>query len=501
MTRAKDISKILTDADLSGTLDVTGAFTSQGIDDNADATAITIDSSENVGIGTSSPHSIINAQGSGTAGAVLTLENSNTALSSGNTLGSIEFYSNDASTNANGVRAKINADASSASGATDIIFSNTVSADTTLVERMRIDSSGRVMIGTTTEGAANEAEELTIAGTGGVGMTIRSTDSGTSRIYFSDGTSGTPEYAGYQIYNHSSNAMIFGTNATERMRIDSSGRVAIGATSANGLLTLATANSNTPRINLQHPTNDADATIDTYYDGSGTYLTIGTNVYQASNAALTKFDSAKGAGLTYYDSSGLIVFFNGAGGSSIAERMRIDNSGSVAIGTSSTASADRLTLKGSTSDNTTNFLIRNSSDTTLFQIDNNGLLKSVPTNNNITGSSANMVVFSDGQFARSTSSLRYKNTVNDATHGLTELLTLRPVTYKGNNDGDTIFGGLIAEEVHGAGLTEFVTYNDDDEPDALAYGNMVSLCIKAIQELKTELDSAKARITALENGE
>ena len=35
-------------------LTVTGAFTSQGIDDNANATAITIDSSENVGIGTSS---------------------------------------------------------------------------------------------------------------------------------------------------------------------------------------------------------------------------------------------------------------------------------------------------------------------------------------------------------------------------------------------------------------------------------------------------------------
>jgi len=134
-----------------------------------------------------------------------------------------------------------------------------------------------------------------------------------------------------------------------------------------------------------------------------------------------------------------------------------------------------------------------------LQIDSTGLLKSVPTNNNTTGSGANMVVFSDGQFARSTSSLRYKNTINNATHGLTELLTLRPVTYKGNNDGDTVYGGLIAEEVHDAGLTEFVQYNDDGEPDALAYGNMVSLCIKAIQELKTELDSAKARIVALEN--
>ena len=55
MTRARDISNVITDANLGGTLDVSGAFTSQGIDDNADATAITIDSSERVGIGETSP--------------------------------------------------------------------------------------------------------------------------------------------------------------------------------------------------------------------------------------------------------------------------------------------------------------------------------------------------------------------------------------------------------------------------------------------------------------
>ena len=52
MTRAKDISKIVSDANFGGTLDVGGAFTSLGIDDNANATAITIDSSENVLVGT-----------------------------------------------------------------------------------------------------------------------------------------------------------------------------------------------------------------------------------------------------------------------------------------------------------------------------------------------------------------------------------------------------------------------------------------------------------------
>jgi cytoskeletal protein CcmA (bactofilin family) len=135
----------------------------------------------------------------------------------------------------------------------------------------------------------------------------------------------------------------------------------------------------------------------------------------------------------------------------------------------------------------------------LFMTDN-GYIHSDPTYANTSGGTANVGIASSGQFYRSTSSLRYKNTINDATHGLTELLALRPVTYKGNNDGDTVFGGLIAEEVHDAGLTEFVTYNDENEPDALAYGNMVSLCIKAIQELKTELDAAKARIATLEAG-
>jgi hypothetical protein len=109
-----------------------------------------------------------------------------------------------------------------------------------------------------------------------------------------------------------------------------------------------------------------------------------------------------------------------------------------------------------------------------------------------TSASANTYVADGGQLFRSTSSERYKNTIQDATHGLTELLTLRPVTYKGNNDGDIVFGGLIAEEVHDAGLTEFVQYNKDNEPDALAYANMVSLCIKSIQELS-------AKVEALEN--
>jgi hypothetical protein len=38
-----------------------------------------------------------------------------------------------------------------------------------------------------------------------------------------------------------------------------------------------------------------------------------------------------------------------------------------------------------------------------------------------------------------------------------------------------------------------VQYADDETPDALAYSNMVALAFKAIQELKAEIDTLKAR--------
>jgi hypothetical protein len=124
----------------------------------------------------------------------------------------------------------------------------------------------------------------------------------------------------------------------------------------------------------------------------------------------------------------------------------------------------------------------------------NGIFYMPALYGNTSGAAANISVSSDGSLYRSTSSLKYKRDVQDASHGLAEVLALRSVTYKGkgSNDGDTVFGGLIAEEVHAAGLTEFVQYAEDGSPDALNYGNMVSLCIKAIQELKAEFDAYKA---------
>jgi hypothetical protein len=186
------------------------------------------------------------------------------------------------------------------------------------------------------------------------------------------------------------------------------------------------------------------------------------------------------------------------------ERLRIGSSGNLLVGATSSVASSRLFLKSSgTTDATVSLYIQNSAGTEVLYIRDDGSWNSGTTTsspyNLTTGSAANASLGSDGFLRRSTSSLKYKTDVQDATHGLTALLKLRAVTYKGKSeyDGKTVFGGLIAEEVDEAGLKEFVQYTKDGSPDGLAYGNMVSLCVKAIQEQQALITTLQVQITAL----
>ena len=126
---------------------------------------------------------------------------------------------------------------------------DTVNINTGGVTRATVDSAGRFLIGTTTEGEA-ASDDLTIATDAHTGMTIRSGSSHDCTINFSDATSGSGEYAGWLQYNHTNNHMLFGTNATERMRILDNGKVQIMAAtfgtevgSSNAGIQLADTNS------------------------------------------------------------------------------------------------------------------------------------------------------------------------------------------------------------------------------------------------------------------
>ena len=116
--------------------------------------------------------------------------------------------------------------------ATSVKFYTAANATTTGgSERMRIDSSGKVGIGTTSP-ASYTSDTLVISSGDQGGMTLVSADNVENYISWADGTSGAAQLqAGYIGYNHSSNYMRFGTIATERMRIRSNGQVLINSTS------------------------------------------------------------------------------------------------------------------------------------------------------------------------------------------------------------------------------------------------------------------------------
>jgi len=184
--------------------------------------------------------------------------------------------------------------------------------------------------------------------------------------------------------------------------------------------------------------------------------------------------------------------------SSANEAMRITSGGNVLIG-GTTGAAVRL---GAFSVNNTSscysFVAWNASGADMLSVRGDGLISSgtgtLSPYNFTTGTGANMVVDSSGYLYRSTSSLKYKTNVIDYDKGLDIINKIRPVYYNSKNNGDTLFAGLIAEDIHDLGLTEFVQYAEDGTPDALSYSNMVALLIKGMQEQQQQIEELKAKI-------
>jgi hypothetical protein len=289
-------------------------------------------------------------------------------------------------------------------------------------------------------------------------------------------------YAGY--IGFTTNSLTFGQGTTEGMRLTSTG-LGIGTSSPATKLAVAGGIAGTAGLNISGA-------------GWGVLPYVANSLVIDNNGGETRF-FATGADAT---TDGSFLFYTGQTDGGANERFRVTSSGDFCVGATSSTSS-RLLVKGlNTASSEFAFRLHDSADTVLFFVRNDGYTQTGGGANSpynlTTASAANLWVGSNGELRRSTSSLKYKTNVQDATHGLAKVMALRSVTYKGKNDGDTVFGGLIAEEVHDAGLTEFVQYAEDGSPDALAYGQMVSLAFKAIQEQQALITALTERITALE---
>ena len=484
------------------------------IDLNIDAGTLYLDVSENrVGIGTTSPKTTLNVAANNSGqGPILTLENTDTAITTNDVVGQIDFYSNDGSTGGTGQKATIQAVAENSSGTgVGLTFGTSPFPNTTATERIRIDASGNVGIGTSSPSellhlsSAEPVLRFTDSDDGNYHHIFSSSndfyisadrnDSGSGNLIFRNGatsermrigsdgkvyfgnqdnaassgyidkqTSGDYEFKIHASTSTGTNRAITFHNRsnTEAMRIDSSGRLLLGTTSFstanNGILGhndgrfYATSTSQAP-LNLNRKTSDGDIAI---FSKDGT--TVGSIGTYSSDRL---FIGAGDTNITFKPSDDIFYPSTATGaardnaiglGDSGARFKDLYLSGTANVGSYSVNSSTGIELKGSSGQINHDVFTDNSATTTIMINSRvasgaNACLQ-YRTNNVIEG---NILGSSTGLAISNVSDYRKKQNIRNLTGSLDIIKSLQPrvYNYKEGFAKDTTkdYVGFIAHEL------------------------------------------------------
>lgn len=114
---------------------------------------------------------------------------------------------------------------------------------------------------------------------------------------------------------------------------------------------------------------------------------------------------------------------------------------------------------------------------------------------------------SDGRLGKSPSARRFKKEIHDHDYTVDDLLGIQVRSYRLKA---AVFGegwedapvevGVIAEELIDAGLSEFVHFDANGEPETVHYERLALVAIGALQELAGTVATITARLEALEAG-
>jgi hypothetical protein len=233
-----------------------------GIVDNSNTTAITIDSSENVGIGVT-PYANTLSKSIDLQNGLGLFGYNNGFYLSGN-----GYYDGAWKYKTSGVAAKINSNSTG-----DTVFSSAVSGSAngaiTWVDNVSITASGNVGIGTTSP-SSYYADKLVVSAGYADGITIAaSATTDINYLMFADTTTSIGQ--GWIGYYHSGDALTFASNSAERARIDASGNLLVGTTSviSAGVFNVEFLGGSKNGIDLQNTNTGNSGAFIGFFNSSG----------------------------------------------------------------------------------------------------------------------------------------------------------------------------------------------------------------------------------------
>ena len=351
---------------------------------------------------------------------------------------------------------------------------------------LTVDTSANVGIGTT-----SPAAKLDVNVSSGVNLQLTKTTG--AALTFSDGAI----RAALQGLNGSDGlGFTTGSSLTERMRIDSSGNVGIGVVpstwfaSANvlqmGKASAVYANTGVNQVKLLNNVR---------FDASGNPLYLSTGTAQDYTV----------------DASGNFIWSSAISGSAggavtLIERMRIDSSGNLLVGTTSSVGSGINQIVSSTT-SYRNLIVSNASNTsgagvlnTLLQSNANNTVSYHLVCN--TGGTDKFYIYGNGTYG-TVSDKNLKKNIETARDGyLNDLVKLRVVKYNWETDSDNTPKelGWIAQEVAEvfSGLVQDGIKQDDGSVYKQVKTSVLPfMLLKAIQELKAINDTQAETINAL----
>jgi hypothetical protein len=341
----------------------------------------------------------------------------------------------------------------------------------TFTQAMTLDASGNLIVGgTTAQFVASNRANITLAGTSEaiLGFGIGGTSAG---YLYHTGTN-------MDLYNGRNGYLGFSTNATERMRIDSSGNVGIGTTATTTYrATIANNGGNQLRLYATDVASSTTNTIDFWYlDGGGSPY---------NNTSIRSLSTANAG-------NGNLAFYTRPTSGSLTEAMRIDSSGNLLVGTTTQADSGKQSVRfnGQTQKGIGIQDIENASGARFISFVGAGG-GSIGSIERVT--TTNAVVYN------TTSDLRLKSNIVDADPVLDKLLDVKVRQFdwtKGDLHQDA---GFIAQELAPV-LSGIVTKGKTEEDMwQLDYSRLTPYLVKAIQEQQAIINDLKARIETLES--